>query len=205
MPLDVRGHARGRPLLATAFGLWACCSCGREGAGVKPAEQDAVSAPDSLTQGAVNAAAPVAAAASSDGAAEWDKVKVEDEVPLCVFADHTERGNALFLQDVREQTLGADSRVVFGTFAPGCLNEACDSAPTHQCGVENEKPSTLIVHSRLIFEHRRGTVCTKDCHPVMAGCETEVLKAGTYTVKYGERTFSLRVPSVMRDPCFKRE
>jgi hypothetical protein len=201
----MRRRARERFSFAAACGLWACTCCERERPSVKLAEQDAVSAPDSWTQGVLNATAPVAAAGSSDGATEWDTVKLEDEAPLCVFADHTERGNALFLQDVREQTLGADSRVVFGTFAPGCLNEACDSAPTHQCWVENEKPSTLIVHSRLIFEHRRGTVCTKDCHPVMAGCETEVLKAGTYTVKYGERTFSLRVPSVMRDPCFKRE
>jgi hypothetical protein len=39
---------------------------------------------------------------------------------------------------------------------------------------------------------------------VVAGCETDVLKAGEYTVKYGGRTFSLRVPSVLRDPCLKR-
>ena len=201
----MRMHARERFSFVAACGLWACSSCERERPGVKPAWQDAVSAPDSPTQGAVNAAAPVAAAAPSDGATEWDKVKLEDEVPLCVFADHTERGNALFLQDVREQTLSADSRVVFGTFAPGCQNEACDSAPTHQCWVDSEEPSTLVVHSRLSFEHKRGTVCTKDCHPVVAGCETDVLKAGTYTVKYGERTFSLRVPSVLSDPCFKRE
>jgi hypothetical protein len=32
-----------------------------------------------------------------------------------------------------------------------------------------------------------------------------VLKAGKYSVKYGARTFNLRVPSVMRTPCFKMD
>jgi hypothetical protein len=160
--------------------------------------------PDSPTQGVVSAAAP-AASVSSDGATEWDKVKLEDEVPLCVFANHGERGKALFLQDVRQQTLRANSRVVFGTFPPGCQNEACDAAPTLQCWVDSEEPNTLVVHSRLSFEHKRDAVCIKDCRPVVAGCETEVLKAGKYTVKYGGRVFGLRVPSVMRVPCFKME
>ena len=192
--------------LVAACGLWACSSCERERPSAKPAGQDAVSAPDSPTPGAVNAAARVAAAASPDGATEWDKVKLEDEVPLCVFSDHTERGNTLFLQDVREQTLSADSRVVFGTFGIGVPERGMRLRPaTQQCWVDSEEPSTLVVHSRLSFEHKRGTVCTKDCHPVVAGCETDVLKAGTYTVKYGDLTFSLRVPSVLRDPCLKRE
>jgi hypothetical protein len=145
-----------------------------------------------------------AAAAPSDGA-NWDSVKLEDEVPLCVFAGHVERGEAPFLRDVRPQTLRANARVVFGTFAPGCENEACDSPPTHQCWVESEEPNTLVVHSRLSFEHKRGTVCTTDCRPVAAGCETEVLKRGKYTVKYGARSFSLRVPSVLGSPCFHLE
>jgi hypothetical protein len=203
MPRDMHWHVR-EAFLVAAWGLWACCS-GCEPASAKPVEHHAVSASDSPTQGAVNATAPAAAAVSPDGATEWDKVNLEDEGPLCVFADHIERGNALFLQDVREQTLSADSTVVFGTFAPGCQNEVCDSPPTLQCWVDGEEPNTLVVHSRLFFEHKRGTVCTKDCHPVLAGCETGVLKAGTYTVKYGGRTFGLRVPSVIRDPCFTRE
>jgi hypothetical protein len=205
MPLDMHRYAREAIFFAAAYALWACSVGRRERASVKPIEQGAVCVSDSPTQGVASAVAPGAAAASSDGATVWDKVKLEDEVPLCVFADHGERGKALFLQDVREQTLRADSRVVFGTFSPGCQNEACDSAPTHQCWVDGEEPNTLVVHSRHSFEHRRRAVCTKDCHPVVAGCETEVLKAGEYTVKYGRRTFSLRVPSVMRNPCFKLE
>jgi hypothetical protein len=145
---------------------------------------------------------PVVAAAADD-ATNWDKVKLEDEAPLCVFASHEERNDALFLQDVHEQTLRANSTVVFGTFPPGCQNEACDAAPTHQCWVDTEAANTLVVHSRLSFAHKRGSTCTKDCRPVIAGCETGVLKAGKYTVKYGRRTFSVRVPGVLVAPCFE--
>jgi hypothetical protein len=186
-------------LWVAASGLWACSSGARELTSRKPVEPHAVSVPSSPTQVAVNAAAPVAAAT------QWDKVKLEDEVPLCVFADLSERAKAPFLEDVRKQTLRARSRVVFGTFAPGCQNEACDAAPTLQCWADSEQANTLVVHSRLSFQHKRGSVCTKDCRPVIAGCETELLKAGKYTVKYGRRAFSLRVPSVMRAPCFKLE
>jgi hypothetical protein len=196
---------RRRAVLVAACGLWACNPDGRERTGVWSEAQHGVSVPDPPARGAVDDATASVPAASFDGAAEWDKVTLEDAVPLCVFADHVERGHALFLPDVGTQTLGADSRVVFGTFAPGCQNEACDAPPTLQCWVDGEAPGTLVVHSRLSSEHKRGSVCTKDCHPVIAGCETEVLKAGEYTVRYGKRTFGLRIPSVMSDPCLERD
>jgi hypothetical protein len=196
---------RARAILVATCGLWACNSDGRERDSVKPEAACAVPLAESPTRAAVNDAAPAVAAASSNGAVVWDKVKVEDDVPLCVFADHVERGNATFLKDVRKQTLSADSRVVFGTFAPGCQNEECDAPPTLQCWVDGEGPNMLVVHSRLSSEHKRGSICAKDCHPVIAGCETAVLKAGDYTVRYGKRTFGLRVPSVMSDPCLKRD
>jgi hypothetical protein len=141
--------------------------------------------------------------ASPRSSAEWEKVRLEDEAPLCVFAGHGERGDALSLGDVRKQTLHANSRVVFGTFSPNCISEACDAVPSHQCWVDSEQPNTLVVHSRLTFEHKRGTACDTDCSPIVAGCETEALKPGKYTVKYGARSFSLQVPSTVREPCFK--
>jgi hypothetical protein len=141
-------------------------------------------------------------ATHSAGAIETDSVKLEDELPLCAFADYSARADAPTLRDVRKQTLRANSRIVFGTYSPVCLNEACDAVPTQQCWVYSQNSDTLVVHSRQTYQHKRGTVCTQDCQPVLAGCETEVLKAGTYTIKYGTRVFSLRLPSVMRAPCF---
>jgi hypothetical protein len=202
MPLAMYGRARASVLLVAVCGLWACSSGERQPARVQPVELPVVSAPDVPAKSPVEVAVP-AAAASSEGATDRDKLTLEDEVPLCVFADHNARADAPFLKDVRKQTLRADARAVFGAFAPGCISEACDFVPTLQCWVDREEPNTLVVHSRFYFEHKRGTVCTKDCSPVGAGCETEVLKAGTYSVKYGAREFSLRVPSVMRAPCFK--
>jgi hypothetical protein len=192
-----------RLALAVACTLLACSPGELERTNGKPVPQPTTSVPAPSTQGATVALAP-AAAPPSDGA-KWDNVKLEDEVPLCVFASHLERGKASFLRDVHPQTLRSSTTLVFGTFSPGCQNEACDTAPTHQCWVDSEEPNILVVHSRLSFEHKRGTVCTEDCHPVTAGCETEVLKPGKYIVKYGARSFSLRIPSVLSAPCLQAE
>jgi hypothetical protein len=193
-----------RAIFTAACALWACSACGRKPDSVDAVEQRAASAlpPSALPPNAVNTPSPSAAPLAGEDP-EWEHVTIEDEVPLCVFADHLQRGDALFLEDVHRQTLHADSSVVFGTFAPGCQNEACDALPTHSCWVDATEPSTLVVHSSLSFKHKLGAVCTKDCRPVVAGCETPVLKAGKYTVKYGTRIFSLRVPSVMSKPCFE--
>jgi hypothetical protein len=32
-----------------------------------------------------------------------------------------------------------------------------------------------------------------------------VLKAGKYTVRHGDKTYKLQIPSRMKDPCFSRE
>jgi hypothetical protein len=194
-------YARNTLIWLTACALWACGSIAHEPVAVepKPAEQQAPPVPAEAPPPAPVAAPAVAVRNPS----EWDKLKLEDESPLCVFANHTERELAPYLRDVRKQTLRADERLVFGTFPPGCISGACDAVPTHQCWVESETPNTLVVHSRLSFEHKHGSVCTTDCARVIAGCETPVLKAGKYSVKYGQRTFSVRVPSVMRAPCFK--
>ncbi len=125
-----------------------------------------------------------------------------DEIPLCVFSDHDERGNALFLKDVHRQKLSAGAKVVFGTFAPGCVAEACDAIPTEMCWVDGEAPRTLVVHSLLSLRHKQGSACSSECRPIVAGCESPPLAAGKYTVKYGTRSFELRVPSVVGSPCF---
>jgi hypothetical protein len=182
------------------------CGCGaREAVSVEPLAQHTITVAAAPKPHAVDAAAPTAAAAPPDAATPLESVKLEDVLPLCAFADWSERAKAPALRDVRKQTLLANTRLVFGTYASVCLNEACDALPTHQCWVDHAESNTLVVHSRLSYQHKRGTVCAKDCQPLAAGCETEVLEAGQYTIKYGARTFTLRVPSVMRTPCFKLE
>jgi len=199
----MHGYARAQIFLVALCGLGACSSGKHGPPGVNPGEPPVVSAASASATAAVSTLP--SAAASSVPPAGWEKVKLDDQVPLCVFSDHDQRGNVSELKDVHKQVLRANARVVFGTFASGCHNEACDTPPNHQCWVDSEEPSTLVVHSSLSFEHKPGSVCTTDCHPVIAGCETPVLKAGTYTVKYGARVFTLRVPSVVRAPCFKMQ
>jgi hypothetical protein len=186
---------RAAAAIAVACGL---CSCDRHDsrrATVDPPPATSVSAP------APSVATPSVAARPFDGP-DWDAVRLVDEIPLCVFSDHDERGNAPFLKDVHRQKLAAGAKVVFGTFAPGCVAEECDAIPTETCWVDSEGPRTLVVHSLLSFRHRHGSTCNTDCRPIVAGCESAALAAGKYTVKYGSRSFELRVPGVVSSPCF---
>lgn len=189
--------------LAVACGLWACKT---------GSEQTPPLAEAKPSTHAAEAPAPAEASAPSPEPAPgeepnpravgWDKLRFEDEVPLCVFSDHEHRDAADFLKDVRKQTLKANTQIVFGAFAPDCMAEACHAVPTLQCWVEpGTEPNALIVHSRFSYEHKQGSVCTTDCRPITAGCETPLLKAGTYSVTYGARVFKVRIPSVVSKPC----
>jgi hypothetical protein len=120
-----------------------------------------------------------------------------------VFADERERGKALFVEQVKPQTLRAGSPVTFGVFPPGCLNRACDDVPLLQCWIEREA-DTLTVHSRFASFHKDGSTCSSECLEVDSACTTPELPAGKYTVRYGDTRYVLRVPSTLRAPCLKR-
>jgi hypothetical protein len=135
----------------------------------------------------------------------WTKVKLQDSAPLCVFSDVVEREKYKFVKDVKKQTLKADAPVTFGAFGPGCVSAACDDLPSLQCVVTREPGNTLHVVSRYIAYHKDGTTCTDDCREVMAGCDTEKLEAGKYTVAYGDKMYTLKIPSTLSSPCLKKE
>jgi len=134
----------------------------------------------------------------------WTKVKLHDTLPLCVFSDMLEREKAQFLDQAKKQTLKSDETVVFGAFGPGCVSEDCDDLPTLQCMVDREG-DTLIVRANYIGYHKDGTHCTDNCRPVTAGCETPKLEQGTYSVRYGDSLYTLKIPSVMKSPCLKTQ
>jgi hypothetical protein len=137
--------------------------------------------------------------------AGWTPRRVRDALPLCVFSSMAEREKAQHLQDARaKQVLRANAKVVFGVFGPNCLNEECDARPTVQCWTE-QSSNTLTVNSRFFSFHRDGSSCNTDCLEVDTACETEPLKAGKYTIRYGDKTYKLQVPSTMKDPCLSRE
>lgn len=131
----------------------------------------------------------------------WSKLSLQDTLPICAFSSNAERNSALLIQQVKKQTFTADSTVVFGAYGPGCLNKECDARPNLQCWLELEG-DTIHVHTKYFSFHKDGSSCTKDCLEVDASCETPVLKAGKYTIKHGDKTYGLQIPSVVKKPCF---
>jgi hypothetical protein len=125
---------------------------------------------------------------------------MRDTLPFCAFSSRAEREKAPLIERVKKQRLKANAPVVFGVFGPGCLNAACDERPTLQCWTEREG-NDLIVHTRYSSLHKDGASCTEDCLELDVSCETPALEPGTYTVRHGDETRQLQIPSVLRAPC----
>jgi hypothetical protein len=203
-----RSCARFAPccLLLAACGPW---SCGKGDASTPPpaaAAQQAALA-EQTDPPAAPGDAPAAPAAEAPPKPKWPKegfseVTIVDRAPICVFESYRERGKAEFVDAAQRQKLRAGATVVFGAFAPWCVNEACDQRPSIQCQVEREG-NTLVLHTKYWGDHKDGATCTDNCRPILAGCETPELEAGRYTVQHGEQVFELKIPSVLRYPCFE--
>jgi hypothetical protein len=134
----------------------------------------------------------------------WSKLKLQDTLPLCVFENALERDKAKFVDQAKKQQLKANQPVVFGAFGPYCINPECDDLPTLQCLVDREG-STLKVQARYIGYHKDGASCSDDCKEVIAGCATPSLEPGKYTIQYGDNSYTLKIPSTLRSPCFKKQ
>ena len=131
----------------------------------------------------------------------WSKVSLEDTLPLCVFSSYEERSATVAFPKAKKQKLDANAPVVFGIFPPWCVNDACDDRTLLQCWTERDGP-TLTVHSRFASHRKDGAACAKDCLQVEAACETPPLEPGQYTVRHGDKSYSLKIPSVLKAPCF---
>jgi hypothetical protein len=132
----------------------------------------------------------------------WSKVALDSQLPVCVFPGYEEHHRAQFIEQVEKQKLPAKETVVFGVYAGWCVNEACDGLPSLQCSVDREG-NTLKLRSRYWGYRKDGSTCEGvPCRPVTAACETPELEPGVYTVQHGERSFELRIPSVLRSPCY---
>lgn len=142
--------------------------------------------------------------AGADIESEWVHFSRRDDVPLCVFKNDEARYKLLTLADVKTQALRPGGDLVFGVFGPDCANEECVKLVNLQCWVELEG-KRIVVHSRYHGERRRDRVCSENCEPVTAGCPIPELARGSYEVSYGDRTYSLKIPSVMRSPCLRTD
>ncbi|HET8937090.1 MAG TPA: hypothetical protein VFN67_26795 [Polyangiales bacterium] len=133
----------------------------------------------------------------------WREVTVENTLPLCVFANASERANAKSVEQVQRQVLGADRPVTFGVFGPPCMNPKCDEQKTLQCSVERSG-NNLRLQTRYVGFHNDGATCSDACRQETAGCESPVLEPGEYTLEYGPNQIPLKIPSALNKPCFTR-
>jgi len=208
-PRDAR--ARGLLRVLVACGLAGCGQCGsdQDGEGSQPVsaaepalQRQELAAPAPATADGstprIPASAPARPRYPRPG---WSKVTVDDTVPICVFPGFEEHFAAKFLPDVKKQKLLENAKVVIGAFGPWCINEACDDLPSLQCSVKREG-NALVVKTHYWGYHKDGATCTETCREVTAGCESPVLEAGLYTIQHGDQSHELKIPSVLRNPCF---
>lgn len=167
----------------------------------------AISAPEPTAINDGSAAGESAAPSDGGGSisgAFWETIKVVNGSPLCVFSSYEERAKVNFPHDAKRQKLEANKSVLFAVYAPDCMNELCYMPPSIQCWVEEPEAGVIKVESRFWADHKRGSSCSGDCQPTVGDCITSELKPGKYTVKYGDQTYTLRIPSVLQSPCLKQ-
>jgi hypothetical protein len=146
---------------------------------------------------------PSAAAEAPKAKAGWREVTAQNNLPLCVFGSASERESVKAVAQVKKQLLRPDRPVVFGVFAPHCINPECTELTTLQCSVERSG-NTLRLQTRFVGLHKDGSSCRDGCREATAGCESPVLEPGEYTLEYGGTETPLKIPSSLNMPCFKR-
>jgi hypothetical protein len=131
----------------------------------------------------------------------WSKFTMENEIPICVFPSEEERYKAKFIEQVQQMPLPANAPITIGSYAPMCMSTECYDLPLMECWITREG-KTLNVHTRFIAHHKDGATCSENCKSVTAGCNTPKLEPGTYTIKHGQKSFQLHIPSTPRKMCF---
>jgi nucleoid-associated protein YgaU len=168
--------------------------------------QDKPAEPSAPVEPAPPAAAPVAPPSPYEPPEfpkeGWSKLSMRETLPFCLFSGIPEREAALHIEQVKKQTLKADQPVVFGVFGPWCINKECDALPMIECWVDKEGEDTLVLHTHFFSFHKDGSApCTKDCLAIDTMCSSPDLKPGKYTIKHGDKTYPLQIPSVVKKPC----
>ena len=171
------------------------------------APEPRMKAEPSATQAELDSAAPVSDVAAADAVANanaWREFARKDDVPVCLFTTWDDWKAAAYLHQVAPNvTLRANHAMNFGVFAPGCSSAACVRDQTLQCWVDVAH-KVITLHTRYSGFEKPGRVCTSDCISAAAQCNTPLLAKGTYEVVHGAEKWTVRVPSVRKDPCLKR-
>jgi hypothetical protein len=148
-------------------------------------------------------AAPAAATKEQDEQdAGWTRFARQNDVPLCLFARYENWYEAKFQADVKDKvSLKAGQELHFGTYAPGCAGRDCLREVTLQCWVDMDGKA-ITVHTRFSGLQNLANTCSEECQSTTAQCNTPELPAGTYTLTYGDRKQTLRIPGVVRKACW---
>lgn len=183
------------------FTLSACGECGGCGQGEQATESPKVTAP-LVAQAKPDPAPAAEPPAPTPKTPPSHKVVLEDLVPICAFGEYRDFDSSKYPDEIVRGRLQAGKPVVFGAYPGWCVKDECDEGASLQCHVDREG-QTLAVHTRYWGARKEGMSCAKtDCNPIVAACLTPPLEKGTYTVQYGDQTFTLRVPGKPPKPCF---
>src|SRR5688572_18164419 len=114
--------------------LFACGNCGEPAQPQTSREQSSAPAPEKppapTRTAEQEAAAAIEAAMAADKEKKpwprpgWSAIALQDQVPICVFADYETRHKANLIEEVKQLELNADASIVIGAFAAWCVNEA---------------------------------------------------------------------------------
>lgn len=166
---------------------------------VEPLNRDRVDA--AMVTAALDASVVATSGDASVHELGWTRFKRSDATPLCLFTSYEQWWHTQFLKDVKKSIPLREGReLFFGAYAPGCASLECIREPSIQCWLEVEG-QTITVHTLYSGHQRDPTACGEKCESVTAECRTGPLAAGTYTLRYGAMTQTLRVPSVVRPTC----
>lgn len=132
---------------------------------------------------------------------DFEEIRLENEAPICVFSNYAAWQGVSFATEVKPQKLTAESDIVIGAFAPGCIHESCDARPSLQALTERDG-NEIIVKTTYTGDRKKESHCTEECRSITAAGVAMSLGKGTYSIRYGDKTFKFKVPSVVRHPCF---
>lgn len=90
---------------------------------------------------------------------------------------------------------GDDQPLHVGVVFPTCLSSSCDAALDESCTVTREGTSLRVVSSARVRSLGPGHACTDDCGFLIAQCKSPPVPAGTYTVRYGDKSKRVTLPA----------
>jgi hypothetical protein len=89
-------------------------------------------------------------------------------------------------------TKSASGGVLVKSYFGSCYSSSCSRAEGLECHVEIEDGRILVSSRGAVTTH--GGTCTADCHTYSTDCDVGALEPGEYTVKYGARSATLKIP-----------